>query len=306
MLNKFFLDKDYTVQLLMNMQVPVSMNDQLWDNSILLEIDADDTLNQYFVVDNGIDTEVLNVTPGQVNVLQVTEVWWAYGGVTTITPYKNGQAISDKIIDITFPEVVDNAGMISSTEEDPEEMVLVGQHYEMSGSEYPEQAVQEIQQEVQDIQENKQDKLVAGSGISIDPTTNTISATGGGGGGGINYSTTEQDTGLIYNDNSRYHVMQKTYIVPITTAGQQMIQLESGIDGPILECNGELLFYISGTKIGLMLPLYDLVYYTKTWKAFVTHYSDIAYLQVNMPSELGSFYYSPSFVITLRYVKIVQ
>ena len=151
MLNKFFLDKDYTVQLLMNMQIPVSMNDQLWDNSILLEIDADDTLNQYFVVDNGIDTEVLNVTPGQVNVLQVTEVWWAYGGVTTITPYKNGQAISDKIIDITFPEVVDNAGMISSTEEDPEEIVLVGQHYEMSGSEYAEEEVKEVKETVSNL-----------------------------------------------------------------------------------------------------------------------------------------------------------
>ena len=221
MLNKFFLDKDYTVQLLMNMQIPVSMNDQLWDNSILLEIDADDTLNQYFVVDNGIDTEVLNVTPGQVNVLQVTEVWWAYGGVTTITPYKNGQAISDKIIDITFPEVVDNAGMISSTEEDPEEMVLVGQHYEMSGSEYPEQAVQEIQQEVQDIQENKQDKLVAGSGISIDPTTNTISATGGGGGGGVNYSTTEQDTGLKWIDGKT--VYQITVELEFERTAQQNV-----------------------------------------------------------------------------------
>lgn len=54
---------------------------------------------------------------------------------------------------------------------------------------------------------DKQDKLTAGTNITID-ANNVISASGGG--GGINYSTNEQDTGILWVDNR--HVFQKCFI----------------------------------------------------------------------------------------------
>ena len=60
-----------------------------------------------------------------------------------------------------------------------------------------------------DLQENYQKKLVAGTGISIDSITNTISCTASG--GGANYSTTEQDTGILWTDGR--HIYQKTFVL---------------------------------------------------------------------------------------------
>ena len=48
--------------------------------------------------------------------------------------------------------------------------------------------------------------LTAGTGISIDSTTDTISCTASG---GINYSTSEQDTGVLWLDGK--HIFRKTF-----------------------------------------------------------------------------------------------
>lgn len=59
-----------------------------------------------------------------------------------------------------------------------------------------------------------QPKLTAGENITINPVTNVISASGGG--AKINYSTTEQDTGLTWIDGK--HIYQKTIIETLTSA----------------------------------------------------------------------------------------
>lgn len=62
---------------------------------------------------------------------------------------------------------------------------------------------------IENLETSKQDKLIEGENITI--VNNVISATGGGGGGGggLNYSTTEQDTGLLWINGK--HIYQKSY-----------------------------------------------------------------------------------------------
>ena len=63
-----------------------------------------------------------------------------------------------------------------------------------------------------------QKTLTAGANITIDPVTNTISASGGG----VNYSTTEQDTGVLWLDES--HIYQKTIkLEDIALAGNSFV-----------------------------------------------------------------------------------
>ena len=153
MLNRFFLDNDYNVILLSNMQNPVSMSGELlWDNQIIFEIDADDTPNQYLEITCGEVTTILAVTPSEVNELELSPQYWNYEDYTYIQPYKNGVSLGvDYTIDIKFPAVITNAGMISSIESDPEALVEVGQHYEMSGSEYAEEEVKEVKETVSNL-----------------------------------------------------------------------------------------------------------------------------------------------------------
>ena len=153
MLNRFFLDNDYNVILLSNMQNPVSMSGELlWDNQIIFEIDADDTPNQYLEITCGEVTTTLTVTPSEVNELELSPQYWNYEDYTYIQPYKNGVSLGvDYTIDIKFPAVITNAGMISSIESDPEALVEVGQHYEMSGSEYAEEEVKEVKEAVSNL-----------------------------------------------------------------------------------------------------------------------------------------------------------
>lgn len=61
--------------------------------------------------------------------------------------------------------------------------------------------ISDIDAELLDIQSNKQDKLTAGTNITI--VDNVISATGGS--GGVDYSTTEQDTGKKWIDGKKIY-----------------------------------------------------------------------------------------------------
>ena len=129
---------------------------------------------------------------------------------------------------------------------------------------------------------------------------------GGGGGGGLNYITTEQDTGLTYNGNPNLHVMQLTFIKPVSSAGQQNIEIVSGLSGPILQVDCTLNMYMGQSQqIGLTLPLYGLSYVSKSWTAYITKFESTVYLQATLPSGIGSDYWNASFIGTIRYVKTI-
>lgn len=70
------------------------------------------------------------------------------------------------------------------------------------------------------VQNNYQPTLIAGTGISIDSITNTISCTASG---GIDYSTSEQDTGIKWIDGK--NIYRKTYPlnnISISTSGTDL------------------------------------------------------------------------------------
>lgn len=135
MLNKFFLDANFNVKMLSNIQRPYSY-DFLWDNRIVFEIEADSTSNQFLSVDYGESSVDLTITPGQTNVIELDTDYWNYGGITLITPYKNGAAIIGKNISITFPDLVEYSGAISSTESNIDGSIKLGNDYAMAGSFY--------------------------------------------------------------------------------------------------------------------------------------------------------------------------
>lgn len=203
MLNKFFLDANFNVKMLSNIQRPYS-NDFLWDNRIVFEIEADSTANQFLSVDYGESSVDLPITPGQVNTIELDTDYWNYSGITLITPYKNGAAIIGKNISITFPDLVEYSGAISSTESNIDGSIKLGNDYAMAGSYYVtpqtisqinnkvtqvenevdnvtddvetvKEDVSTIQENVTDLDREKQDNLTAGNGINI--TNNTIKVT---------------------------------------------------------------------------------------------------------------------------------
>lgn len=135
MLNKFFLDANFNVKMLSNIQRPYS-NDFLWDNRIVFEIEADSTANQFLSVDYGESSVDLPITPGQVDTIELNTDYWNYSGITLITPYKDGSAIIGKNISITFPDLVEYSGAISSTESNADGSIKLGNDYAMAGSFY--------------------------------------------------------------------------------------------------------------------------------------------------------------------------
>ena len=137
MLNKFFLDSSYTVKTIGCIQRPFD-DIHLWNNSICFEIMADSTANQYLLVEYGENQSVtLEVEPGEKNEIYLnSDYYWTFGGVTHVTPYKNGAALTAKKINITFPDIVESAGTISSTESNADGSVKLGNDYEMAGSYY--------------------------------------------------------------------------------------------------------------------------------------------------------------------------
>lgn len=66
----------------------------------------------------------------------------------------------------------------------------------------------------QDLTLNYQKKLTAGTGISIDPLTNTISSSASG---GVDYSTTEQDTGVKWTDGRSIYQRTVVYTPNLNT-----------------------------------------------------------------------------------------
>ena len=190
------MDSNYEVQLLCNIQEPYDDVEE-WKNSILVEVDADNTPNQYIVITGAEGyTDTLDVSEGQLNTFTITMDFWNYGGISTIEFYKNNTLLSDKTIYITFPDILPGVCTISSDSES-EGIIYLGQNYSMSGSYYPapdtikeiEQSVEQIEgdvenmgedietakDDIEDLKTDKQDVLSAGTGISI--ASDTVSVT---------------------------------------------------------------------------------------------------------------------------------
>lgn len=162
MLNKLFLDKNYNVMCLANIQEPYDRGASAISNTIKLEIDADDTPNQYLEVTYGENTATISVTSGTVNEINIPTTYWNYGSITYIEPYKNNVGIPEKTINITFPEVIDRMAALSGDDEQ-EGLLQIGQNYSMAGTEYANEDVKEVKEEVEthsqeidNLQENKQ------------------------------------------------------------------------------------------------------------------------------------------------------
>ena len=156
MQNKFFLDANYNVKMLSNIQRPFD-DIWLWNNLIIFWIDADSTANQYLYVDYGENqTVTLAVEPGEINEIMLnSDYYWTYGGVTHVTPYKNGIALTAKKINITFPDVVENCGTLSSTESNADGSIKLGNNYEMAGSYYPTaESIKEVDDKVNTVEES--------------------------------------------------------------------------------------------------------------------------------------------------------
>lgn len=166
MQNKFFLDANYNVKMLSNIQRPFD-DIWLWNNLIIFWIDADSTANQYLYVEYGENqTVTLAVEPGEINEIMLnSDYYWTYGGVTHVTPYKNGTALTAKKINITFPDVVENCGTLSSTESDEDGSVILGNDYEMAGSYYV--TAETIKDIKEDIAEVEEDVYTIGGEISL-------------------------------------------------------------------------------------------------------------------------------------------
>lgn len=166
MLNKFFLDADYNVKTIGCIQRPFD-DIHLWNNSICFEIMADSTANQYLLVEYGENQSItLEVEPGEKNEIYLnSDYYWTFGGVTHVTPYKNGSALTAKKINITFPDVVESAGTVSSTEYAEDGSIILGNDYQMEGSYYvtPE-TIKEIKEDVKEVEE---DVYTIGGEISL-------------------------------------------------------------------------------------------------------------------------------------------
>lgn len=171
MLNKFFLDANFNVKMLSNIQRPYSY-DFLWDNRIVFEIEADSTANQFLSVDYGESSVNLPITPGQVNTIELSTDYWNYSGITLITPYKNGAAIIGKNISITFPDLVEYSGAISSTESNIDGSIKLGNDYAMAGSYYvTPQTIEQINSKISDVEDDVEN--VSGTVDNLSETVTT-------------------------------------------------------------------------------------------------------------------------------------
>ena len=126
MLNKIVTDNNLDVQLLINLQSPRTFDETLlWDNTIYVEIDADDTATQSLEVDGGTyGSTSYPITPGQVNTIEIEDIYWNYDGVTTVSLVKGGSIVSD--IGIRFPKTVDSLGMLNQDESLTAQFVMSG------------------------------------------------------------------------------------------------------------------------------------------------------------------------------------
>ena len=181
MRNKFILDSNYEVQLLCNIQEPYDDVEE-WKNSILVEVDADSTANQYIVITGAEGyTDTLDIVPGQTNTFTITMDFWNYGDISTIEFYKNNQLLEFKTLYITFPDILPGVCTISSDSES-EGIIYLGQNYSMSGSYYPspetikevEEKIEQAEEDITDLKTDKQDTLIAGTGININETTISV------------------------------------------------------------------------------------------------------------------------------------
>jgi len=175
--NRFVLDQNYNVRLLCNIQEPYD-DVEHWRNSILVEIEADSTPDQYIIV-TGADgyTETFDINPGRMNTFTFSTFLWNYGGLTVVDFYKNDQKLSDKTLYITFPDIVEGSGAISSDFQ-IDGIIYLGQNYTMAGSYYSDpETIKEIEQKVEQVEEDVGTIQQDVSGLSTDVENNTQAIT---------------------------------------------------------------------------------------------------------------------------------
>lgn len=175
--NRFIFDSNYNVKLLCNIQEPYD-DVEHWRNSILLEVEADSTANQYIIVTGPEEySETFNVLPNLINTFTLSTFLWNYGGITTIEFYKNDTLLSDKTLYITFPDIVEGSGAISSDFQ-IDGIIYLGQNYTMAGSYYSDpETIKEIEQKVEQVEDDVDTIQQDVTDLSTDVENNTQAIT---------------------------------------------------------------------------------------------------------------------------------
>lgn len=132
--------------------------------------------------------------------------------------------------------------------------------------------------------------LTAGANITIDPVTDTISASGGG---EINYSTSEQDTGVLWFDGR--HIYQKTIEISVTSSNTFSYDL-SALNIDIIIDNNFIYLFADATH-NYQVP----VYYGNSQDFINWFLQDKSTLIIRKPNNIanGTAY------VTFKYVKVV-
>ena len=170
MINKIVTDSDLNVELVINLQEPRTFDDT-WANSIIIEINADDTASQELVVDAGsAGSTTYAITAGQLNEIEIELEYWNMGGTTSVTLSKAGFDYGD--LSFAFPQVIDSLGMLNQDENDNTKFSMTGSSNDPSDLS---QRVSEVSAKVEEMETGKQNFIdqdilepVAGSGENGD------------------------------------------------------------------------------------------------------------------------------------------
>lgn len=133
-----------------------------------------------------------------------------------------------------------------------------------------------------------------------EPTLNSLEIDGdkyalGGGGGGVNYSTTEQDTGLKWVDGKT--IYQKTFLFNNLTTGENVLELGNYSDF-------DVIIDYEFTCIRNNNDRYVNIGLTNVWGEATISVFNFRNVDNKLKVSVTSGYYAASdFYITIRYTK---
>lgn len=129
------------------------------------------------------------------------------------------------------------------------------------------------------------------NGIEIDGTKYAV---GGGAGGGVNYSTTEQDTGLKWVDGKS--IYQKTFLFNNLTTGENVLELGNSSDFDVV-IDYEFTCIRNNDR-------YVNIGFTNVWGEATISLFNFRNVDNKLKVSVTSGYYAASdFYITIRYTK---
>lgn len=281
MLNKIVCDKDLNVELVINIQEPRTFDDT-WANSIIIEIDADDTASQSLIVDAGEATGSYPVTPSQINEIEIETEYWNMGGATTITLVKGSTDYGTIIIN--FPDEIDSLGMLNRDENIETTFTMTGSYNDPSDLS---KEVKDVSDKVDDLQNNKQnfieqDLLPPSQGVGVDGDLKFKGVNGNG------------DKELWRNDSGTW--------VKINLGGGGFVG-DAGACRTLLYSTSSATF-VSDIQLSDDMRNYQyLEIYTRQnnnmYDAFMSYIIDVDYFISNFPYSNSPSPFNPHFLLSM-------